>query len=236
MITFILIIAILILLVLLYSVIPTVLIRVLSLRITKRTKTNGMALTFDDGPNPEYTPQLLDLLKKYGVKATFFVVGSKVKQYPEIIKRMNREGHTIGIHHFKHISGWILSPFQLKKQLKMTEVAISNCTNEKVTFYRPPWGHFNLFTLLMSKKYNIIMWSDIFGDWKTENCKNTLLDQLRSTNKQGSILLLHDSGENPGADEEAPHYMLQSLETYLKENHETGTRYVTLKNLSEEDL
>ena len=104
--------------------------------------TPAIALTFDDGPNPEYTPQLLDLLKKYGVKASFFVVGSKVKAYPDIIKRMSQEGHTIGIHHYDHISSWILSPFQLKKQLQMTEQAIMECTHEKVTFYRPPWGQF----------------------------------------------------------------------------------------------
>ena len=159
---------ILLLIVLCYTVIPTIIIRISGWGITKNIKGEGIALTFDDGPNPEYTTQLLDLLKKYEVKASFFVVGSKVKRNAELIKRMHQEGHTIGIHHYNHISSWILSPFQLRKQLIMTEKAIHDCTNGEVVFYRPPWGHFNLFTLLLSKKYHIIMWSNIFGDWKVE--------------------------------------------------------------------
>ena len=206
-------------------------IRVSEWGITKRIKADGIALTFDDGPNPEYTVQLLDLLKKYGVKATFFVVGSKVNRNPEIIKRMNLEGHTIGIHHYYHTSSWFLSPFQLKKQLKWTEKIITKYTNEKVIFYRPPWGHFNLFTPFLGKKYKVIMWSDIFGDWKVKNCKNELLGQLRTTESEGSILLLHDCGETWGADKYAPLYMMKSLEIFLKESQEKGTRFITLKDL-----
>ncbi|WHZ00372.1 polysaccharide deacetylase family protein [Peribacillus simplex] len=223
---------ILLLLLIFYTIIPTVLIRVCSLGITKKINSNnGIALTFDDGPNPEYTIKLLDLLKEYEIKAAFFVVGSKVKNNPEIIKRMHEEGHTIGIHHFHHVSSWVLSPIHLRKQLEMTEKAITECTNEKVFFYRPPWGHFNLFTPLFSKKYKVIMWSGIFGDWKAENCKNTLLDQLRSTSTEGSILLLHDCGETLGADKEAPGYMIEMLKIYLQESKEKGTHFISLKDL-----
>ncbi|MGE8080755.1 polysaccharide deacetylase family protein [Peribacillus loiseleuriae] len=223
---------VIVLLVLFYSVIPTLLIRIYNLGVTKKVQgENRIVLTFDDGPNPHYTPQLLDLLKRYGVKATFFVVGSKVKRNPNIIKRMHEEGHTIGIHHYDHISSWLMSPFKLRNQLIMTEQAITECTNEKVTFYRPPWGHFNLFTQLISKKYEIIMWSDIFGDWKVETCKTELLDQLRKTTDGGSILLLHDCGETFGADIEAPRYMLENLEIYLKEMTERGRRFITFSEL-----
>jgi peptidoglycan-N-acetylglucosamine deacetylase len=215
-----------------YSVIPTVLIRVCGVGITKKNKgINGIALTFDDGPNPKYTIELLDLLKRYGVKASFFVVGRKAVQNPEIIKRMHREGHTIGIHHFDHISSWILSPYHLRKQLIMTEKAIRSCTNEKVTFYRPPWGHFNMFTLFLSKPFKVIMWSHIFGDWKVEKCKHSLLEKLRTSTAKGSILLLHDCGESFGADEEAPRYMLKSLEKFLQESGKQGIRFFTLKEI-----
>ena len=110
--------------------------------ITKKIEEAGIALTFDDGPNPEYTTQLLDLLKKYDVKASFFVVGSKVKRNTEIIKRMHQEGHTIGIHHYR--SYFKLDPYSIsiKKTTKMTEQAIHDCTNEEVAFYRPPLGPF----------------------------------------------------------------------------------------------
>ena len=222
---------IIICIVLCYAVIPTILIRVSGRGITKNIQRKGIALTFDDGPHPEYTPQLLDLLQKYGIKASFFVVGSKVKRNSEIIKRMHREGHTIGIHHYNHISSWILSPIQLRKQLMMTEKAIHDCTNGEVLFYRPPWGHFNLFSRMVSKKYHIIMWSNIFGDWKVERSKNTLLHQLRTTTTAGSILLLHDNGETLGADSEAPHYMIENLEIFIKESKEKDMQFVTLKDL-----
>jgi len=223
----------LVLLFLLYSIIPTLIIRIRGIGITKKMKEkSGIALTFDNGPNAKYTIQLLDLLKKYGIQATFFVVGRKVVQNPEIIKRMHREGHTIGIHHFNHISSWILSPFHLSKQLRMTEKVINECTNERVSLYRPPWGHFNIFTPMLSKRFKIIMWSHIFGDWKVENCKHTLLDQLRTATTPGSILLLHDCGETMGADENAPEYMIKNLEIFLDECKKQGTTFVTLKDLN----
>ncbi len=220
----------LLILILVYAILPTVIIRVSGWGIVKRLKTEAIALTFDDGPNPIYTPQLLDLLKKYDVKATFFVVGSKVKAYPEIIKRMSQEGHTIGIHHFEHTSSWILLPSQLKRQLQLTEEAIMECTDQKVTFYRPPWGQFNLFSLLLSKRFKIIIWSHIFGDWKVKKGKNGLLEQLLAVKEPGSILLLHDCGETLGADQEAPYYMLNCLEIYLQENSIKGTKFITLKD------
>ncbi|PLS04158.1 polysaccharide deacetylase family protein [Neobacillus cucumis] len=216
---------------LVYAILPTILIRINGWGIKKRIQSDAIAITFDDGPNPIYTPLLLDLLKKYGVKATFFVVGSKVKRYPEIIKRMSEEGHTIGIHHFQHVSSWICSPFRLKKQLTLTEQAISDCTNERVTFYRPPWGHFNLFSLFVSKPYKKIMWSHIFGDWKTEKGKNGLREELLAATEPGSILLLHDCGETLGADQEAPGLMIKNLEIYLKEAIDQGTKFMTLKEI-----
>jgi peptidoglycan/xylan/chitin deacetylase (PgdA/CDA1 family) len=215
-----------------YALLPTLIIRMSGRGIIKRINVPAIALTFDDGPNPVYTPQLLDLLKKYGVKASFFVVGSKVKANPAIIKRMSQEGHTIGIHHYDHISSWILSPFQLKKQLEMTEQAISEITKEKVTFYRPPWGSFNMASLFLSKRYKVIMWSDIFGDWKVAKGKNGLLDQLLQTSEAGSVLLLHDCGETWGADRLAPRYMLKSLEIYLQENINKGTKFITLNEIN----
>lgn len=217
---------------LIYAILPTLIIRMSGRGITKRINAPAIALTFDDGPNPEYTPLLLNLLQKYGVKASFFVVGSKVKAHPAIIKRMCQEGHTIGIHHYHHISSWILSPFRLKKQLKMTEHAISEITQEKVTFYRPPWGNFNIASLFLSKRFKVIMWSDIFGDWKVAKGKNGLLEQLLQTTEAGSVLLLHDCGETWGADSLAPSYMLKSLEIYLQENISKGTKFITLNEVT----
>ncbi|WHY66319.1 polysaccharide deacetylase family protein [Neobacillus sp. SuZ13] len=217
---------------LIYAILPTILIRMSGREIVKRINDHAIALTFDDGPNPEYTPQLLDLLKKYDVKASFFVVGSKVEAYPDIIRRMSQEGHTIGIHHYNHISSWILSPFHLKRQLQMTEQAIHQLTNEKVTFYRPPWGSFNLFSLFLSKRFKVIMWSHIFGDWKAAKGKSGLLSQLLQATEAGSVLLLHDCGETWGADKLAPYYMLKCLDIYLQENVKKGTKFIALEKVN----
>lgn len=219
-----------------YALIPTIVIRTYGKGITKKVEgEKGIALTFDDGPNPEYTMTLLDLLKKYHIKATFFVMGNKVKKHPEIIKRMHQEGHVIGIHHFHHLSNWVLPPFYLKWQISMTEKAIRDCIGEKVNFYRPPWGHFNLFTKYVSKDYEAIMWSHVFRDWKIESCKTTLLDQLRKVPEDGSILLLHDCGKTMGADQTAPKYMMENLEVYLKESIKKGRRFITIDSNSHYD-
>jgi peptidoglycan/xylan/chitin deacetylase (PgdA/CDA1 family) len=200
--------------------------------VIKKIPVEAIALTFDDGPHPTYTKQLLTLLKKYNVKATFFVVGSKVDQHPEIIKQMHHEGHAIGIHHYKHVSNWFISPLRLKEELKKTEKAIRQCINEKVVLYRPPWGHLNLFTLWIGKAYKIVIWSDIFGDWRIKNSKTRLLNSLYTSTKNGSIFVLHDCGQTVGAEREAPKYMLENLEIYLQEQTKKGTKFATLKNLS----
>lgn len=222
--------AIILLFFLFYAIIPTVFIRLDGWRVTKELKeADGIVLTFDDGPNPEYTVQLLELLKKYHVKATFFVVGSKVKKNRAIIRQMYYDGHTVGIHHYDHLSSWFISPFKLKRQLSETAQVIKECTNKPVLYYRPPWGHFNIFTLFLSRKYHIIMWSNIFGDWKIKNCQDSLLSQLRMTVEKGSIVLLHDCGETKGADQEAPKYMLRALEIYLQESKNKGRHFITLE-------
>lgn len=214
-----------------YSVLSTIVIRVLGRGFLSKLPLKGILLTFDDGPNPEYTPRLLDLLKEHDVKACFFVVGSKVKQHPDIIKRMVADGHVIGIHHYQHVSSWILAPRQLKKQLVMTEQIIRELTNEQVIFYRPPWGHFNFATLFVSKKYKVMMWSHLFGDWNVEKSKDTLLNGLREVTEDGSVVLLHDCGETLGADVEAPLYMLKNLETFLKESKFKEKKFINLKEL-----
>ncbi|MCP3738436.1 polysaccharide deacetylase family protein [Rossellomorea sp. BNER] len=221
---------------LIYTVFPTLVIRIFGVRIIQKiSDEKSIALTFDDGPDPDYTHQLLDLLKRFNVKASFFVVGEKVKHNPEIVRRMHAEGHTIGIHHFHHISSWIMSPFRLREQLRLTEEIITECTKEKVYFYRPPWGHFNLFSLLVGRKYSIIMWNKIFKDWKTDICKNNLLEKLHANNEGGSIFLLHDSGVTLGADQEAPKYMIKKLEKFLEESRRNGIKFISLNELYQFD-
>ncbi|MGN7408020.1 polysaccharide deacetylase family protein [Sporosarcina sp. SAFN-010] len=216
----------------LYTYAATLLIRITSIGIQKKVRNGtGIALTFDDGPNPLYTPKLLDLLAHYNIKAVFFVVGKHAENYPEIIKRMCAEGHSIGIHHYEHVSTWRLTPKQTHQQIKRTAKVIKEITGSEPTFYRPPWGRFNLATLPVSRQFFTIMWTHIVGDWKIRTCDEELSDRLGAIPADGSIVVLHDDGSNPGADDEAPAHMLHVLESYIQEATEKGTRFISPEEL-----
>lgn len=219
----------------LYGIVPTVLIRKTNFRIYRKGTQPGMiALTFDDGPDPYYTPRLLDLLKKHQVKATFFVVGKKAKQYPYIVKRMHDEGHEIGMHNYRHISNWFIFPPFLGKGLRKSADIIEQITGTRPMYYRPPWGHFNLFTPFLQKKYPTVMWTDILGDWNAKIGTMELFKRLKNSMKDGAIIVLHDSGKTFGADESAPEQMLSALELLLKEEEAKNMRWVTITDLLNE--
>jgi peptidoglycan/xylan/chitin deacetylase (PgdA/CDA1 family) len=201
-----------------YALIPTLLFRLFSMKksIQKDIDTKIVHLTFDDGPNPLYTPLLLDLLKLYNAKATFFVLGKKAAKYPELILRMKEEGHTIGVHNDKHTSNCFTDPFTFHYQLIKASLRIENITGEKPFYYRPPWGHFNLFSWTAMKDFKIIMWKYAPRDWNVMET-NTLTDRLLSHLENRSIILLHDCGETLGADKLAPRIMLEALrEVFVK--------------------
>ncbi|WP_341300916.1 polysaccharide deacetylase family protein [Lysinibacillus sp. FSL H8-0500] len=188
----------------------------------------GVALTFDDGPHPIYTPQLLDLLKEFDIHATFFVVGKQAQAYPAIIKRMHEEGHTIGIHHYQHTSNWLMLPQKVKKEIEQCAQIIEQITGERPTLYRPPWGHLNVCVPMLAKPYRIVLWTRHFTDWRIACIQHTLEADLVEAAKAESILLLHDNGQTLGADENAPKYMLEHLASYLRKHAHT-TKFVTLR-------
>ncbi|MBQ0140012.1 MAG: polysaccharide deacetylase family protein [Kurthia sp.] len=206
----------------LYNIIPTFIMQKISKHVIKKTNEAGVLLTFDDGPNPAYTGELLDLLNKYKIKAMFYVVAQKAAQHPEFIQRMHREGHVIGIHHHTHTSSFLLSPFQLKKQLQKSQEILQHMIGEPVLFYRPPYGHFNASTAWIAKEYYLMTWSGMFGDWRSKTAQNSLLQNLHHHVADGRIYVLHDCGKNFGANEEAPHFMLQALSQFLNDAKEQG--------------
>lgn len=173
---------------------------------------NTLYLTFDDGPHPIYTAKLLDLLKQYQAKATFFVVGELASQQPELLRRMHDEGHAIGIHHYEHKSAWLLTPKALRQHIEKTRQIIYHSTGVRTHLYRPPWGHFNAASIPIAKHDYIILWSHIFKDWKAQTHN---LAQLKHPMPDGAILLLHDNGDTKGADATAPIHMLAALEPFL---------------------
>ncbi|MGV3487409.1 MAG: polysaccharide deacetylase family protein [Tuberibacillus sp.] len=217
-----------------YSLLPTLLMRGLSIGVFNRSGVKGkLSLTFDDGPNPLYTPRLLDLLKQYHIKATFFVVGSFAEQNPELLKRMDQEGHEVGIHHYKHTSNWLLSPFAAHREVAKTAEVIENIIGKKPHFYRPPWGHLNLFSSWARRPYRLVIWSAILGDWNKKVGKVRLEKRIRNSVKDGAIIVLHDNDQTPGADAGAPEIMLGALQDVLKDVHDKFD-FVTVSGLYKE--
>lgn len=157
-----------------------------------------VALTFDDGPHPEFTPRLLDTLKKEGIKATFFMVGRCVASYPNIVKRMVDEGHEVANHSWSHPQLTAMSNAGVDSQMQRTHDAIIKACGVTPTLYRPPYGA----TRLSQQKrlheqlgYWAILWDVDPLDWQTPRTVKKVHDRVLEQTKPGSIILCHDIHE-----------------------------------------
>ncbi|MHA6485071.1 polysaccharide deacetylase family protein [Paenibacillus sp. strain BS8-2] len=201
-----------------YAFLPGLISRTFGFRVFKKGQAEKeIALTFDDGPDPKYTPLVLDLLARYGAKATFFVVGSHAEHQQDLLRRMEKEGHTIGIHNYVHKSNWVMRPSTVKRQIDKTNDIIEQATGKRSVYYRPPWGIVNLFDYSNLGYLHIILWSALFGDWRMRLGADELKKRMLKKLRPGEVLLLHDCGRTLGADVDAPSNMLIALEAYLKE-------------------
>ena len=149
-----------------------------------------VALTFDDGPNPTTTNQALDTLSKYGIKATFFVLGKNVSGNEEILKRMKSDGHVIGNHSWSHPVLSKLSLDEAKKQITDTEDALTKVLGSSSKLMRPPYGAIT-DDIRNSLDLSFIMWDVDSLDWKNKN-EASILTEIQREVKNGSIILMHD--------------------------------------------
>ena len=149
-----------------------------------------VALTFDDGPNPTTTNQALDTLSKYGIKATFFVLGKNVSGNEEILKRMKADGHVIGNHSWSHPVLSKLSLDEAKKQITDTEAALTKVLGSSSKLMRPPYGAIT-DDIRNSLDLSFIMWDVDSLDWKSKN-EASILTEIQREVKNGSIILMHD--------------------------------------------
>lgn len=149
-----------------------------------------IALTFDDGPHPVYTPRLLDGLKKRGVKATFFVVGENAQNNPDIIKRMNKEGHLVGNHTYDHVQISALSDKAACEQIVKTDEVVFKLTGRHTEYVRPPFGLWKE-GLECGIEMFPVMWTVDPLDWTTGNT-DRVVSKVVSKAKDNDIILLHD--------------------------------------------
>jgi peptidoglycan/xylan/chitin deacetylase (PgdA/CDA1 family) len=168
----------------------------------RTTGTPAVALTFDDGPDPVYTPKMLDLLHRHGVKATFCVVGSRVPKYPKLVQRIVAEGHTLCNHSWRHRP-------DLGRQTEAVIVADLTRTNEaiaravpgaKISYFRAPYGTFSLRLVTAAERMGMtsIYWSVDTKDWDAARygrgpaMVRHIVRAVRHSTRPGSIILAHD--------------------------------------------
>ncbi|MCM2533101.1 polysaccharide deacetylase family protein [Neobacillus pocheonensis] len=221
-----------ILLYVIYTLIPYLLSFCMNKLAFRRTNdSSNIAFTFDDGPDPKYTPLLLDLLVKYKIKATFFVLGSKAEKHPELILRIHKDGHLIGIHNFVHRSNWAMFPWTIRRDLDYSASVVEGITGVRPIYYRPPWGLLNLFDFFILKPYKIILWSVMAEDWKSKGGSEKIKKRLLNKIKNGDVILLHDSGDTIGADEDAPMNTINALKVVIKEMQNKGYTCVRMDEM-----
>jgi len=153
-----------------------------------KTKSKLIYLTFDDGPVPEVTPQVLDILDEYGWKATFFCVGDNVRKYPEVYQEVLRRGHRVGNHSFNHIRGYRYPVEDYVDNVKKASVYIES------RLFRPPHGRITFSQIKALKEdYDIVMWDVITFDYDRKKKPEQIMQTLRRYLRRGSVVVFHDS-------------------------------------------
>ncbi|MGF7048147.1 polysaccharide deacetylase family sporulation protein PdaB [Paenibacillus sp. DS2015] len=197
--------------------------------IIKRVQTDHrwIALTFDDGPDPQETIEILDILKQYQAKATFFVVGEQVTKYPDIIRREVSEGHELANHTYSHTNFNHLSKEQVKQEIVKSENEILSITGRQTTLFRPPGGYYNDLIMMTAEQlgYSVILWTwyQDSKDWSKPGV-HQIVKRVISNAHPGDIVLFHDriSGKSQTAN---------ALKVILPELQKQGYRFVTISQL-----
>jgi peptidoglycan-N-acetylglucosamine deacetylase len=158
-------------------------------------KVKKVAISFDDGPDSNYTPVVLDLLKQQGIQAAFFVVGNKVEMNREIIRRIDQEGHILGGHSYSHHFFFDLFPaHQMNNELELTENLVMKITGKRMRWFRPPYGVTNPVLAREVRKlgYHVIGWSLKSKDTVIVDSQE-LLERLQKKIRSGDLILFHDT-------------------------------------------
>lgn len=163
------------------------------------TKNKLVALTFDDGPDLHWTPQVLEVLSKYNAKATFFLVGRQVDKYPDMVKRIVDEGHAVGNHTWSHAQLPKLTPEQAREQMTSTDEALKKALGKGTYLFRAPYGavNDNVKAVAAQQGQLIIGWSIDTKDW-AGNTPDQIMNNVKQHIHPGSIILQHSFGGKGG--------------------------------------
>jgi peptidoglycan/xylan/chitin deacetylase (PgdA/CDA1 family) len=190
-----------------------------------RTSERILFLTFDDGPVPEVTPEVLVLLKRFNAKATFFCVGSNVIKHHEIFRKVIEGGHSTGNHTFHHLNGWTCNKTSYLENVVLCSKAMQPKAAGKI-YFRPPYGklRFSQYAAL-KKNYKIFLWDVLTRDWESDRGAKSCFEIIKNQAKPGSIIVFHDSIK-------AKERMLPALEMTLEHYSSLGFRFEALEKFA----
>jgi len=212
-----------------YSMVPTAAVRANNYILNKMPADKKSAaqkticLSFDDGPDPRYTPELLDLLKENDISASFFAVAESAKNNPELIRRMKNEGHLVGLHSLNHRCPLFMGVRDTHDEF-VHAVDIMHSLDTEVIYFRPPWGTINLQLVKIMREYKMkmVLWSVMAEDWRGDITAEEIEKRLRRRVHSGSVICLHDGrGENA-----APARTIQALRKIIPVWKSAGYEFV----------
>lgn len=178
---------------------------------------NSVYLTFDDGPVPGVTEQVLDVLDRYNAKATFFCVGDNVRKHPDIYSKIVEAGHTTGNHTFHHLNGWKTGTEEYIRDVRLC----SEYVHSKL--FRPPYGRITRQQVkILSKDYQIVMWSVLSGDFDPQATPEKCYENITRSAKSGSVIVMHDQQKSAKT-------MLATLPQVLQFYFEKGFLFKEIK-------
>lgn len=185
-------------------------------------------LTFDDGPDCRYTERLLELLRHYHVRASFFVVASCARKNEEIMRKMKEDGHLIGLHSLEHKDAYFQTPGYIKKDFAAS-ICLLGRLGIRPKFYRPPWGHQNGTVRREVEKYGLrtILWDVMAQDWRAWTSAGKIMKKLKARTFDGAVICLHDGRGRRNA----PERTLLALRVMLPYWLECGYTFETVDQL-----
>jgi peptidoglycan/xylan/chitin deacetylase (PgdA/CDA1 family) len=157
-----------------------------------------VALTFDDGPTWPFTEQILGILRERSIIATFFVCGRNAERFPEVMRQIHAEGHSIGNHTYSHPYLYFQGRRKIAEEIDRTQELIEKLTGHRPTLFRPPYGArwFGLYPVLRERGLQVVQWSDTGYDW--QNKADAIVTATLRRLRPGSVILLHDGVRGPG--------------------------------------